>query len=351
MKFNAFAPDYTNIVKSAKNIEVARLPLYEHLICIEHMETILNKKFADLINGSHADKVEFYRNYCEFFKRMGYDTVSIEFCTGSAYPGSGALGGHIDPAIKDREDFDRYPFDEVVENYFKKYSDDLTALREAMPEGMKAIGGAGNGIFEVVQDLTSYMELCYISADDPELYADLFKKIGDVNLAIWKRFMKEYSDIYCVLRFGDDLGYKNSTMLPPDDVKKHIIPQYARIIEEVHRYNKPFLLHSCGCIFDVMDDLIKVAKIDAKHSNEDIIAKFPYWVETYGDKIGNFGGIDTDAVCRLDHDSLKEYILDVIPKCQGHGGFAFSSGNSIPNYVPVDHYIDMVEIVREYRGA
>ena len=43
---------------------------------------------------------------------------------------------------------------------------------------------------------------------------------------------------------------------------------------------------------------------------------------------GNFGGIDTDAVSAgLDRVQMKEYILDVIRQCEGHGGFAFGSGN------------------------
>ncbi len=99
-----------------------------------------------------------------------------------------------------------------------------------------------------------------------------------------------------------------------------------------------------------MDDIINIAKIDAKHSNEYQIAKFPVWVEKYGDKIGNFGGIDTDAVCRLNKLEMKEYILDVVNKCVGHGGVAFGSENSIPDYVPVEGYLNMVETIREYRG-
>lgn len=160
--------------------------------------------------------------------------------------------------------------------------------------------------------------------------------------------MKRYGDIYCVMRFGDDLGFKSTTLLPPDDIRAHIIPQYKAIIDTVHSYNKPFLLHSCGNIFDVMEDLI-AAGIDAKHSNEDQIAYFPVWVERYGDRIGNFGGIDTDAVCQLSKPELKEYITDVIAKCKGHGGFAFSTGNSIPTYVPAENYVNMIETVRELR--
>lgn len=130
----------------------------------------------------------------------------------------------ITPVIQDEDDFKRYPWDEIPEYYFEKYSRYFRALREEMPEGMKAIGGVGNGIFECVQDLTGFQGLCYIAADDEELYHD--------------------GDIYCVLRFGDDLGYKSSTMLSADDVKKLILPQYKLIVDLVHSYGKPFLRHS-----------------------------------------------------------------------------------------------------------
>jgi uroporphyrinogen decarboxylase len=345
-----FQPDYNNILNAAKNIEAVRLPLYEHYISPGIMEKVMDCKFAELYFGDYESKKEYFRNYNRFFLEMGYDTVSYETCIGPIMPGSGALGGHKDGVIKTREDFDRYPWDEIPDLFFKAYTLFYEALRETMPVGMKCIGGPGNGIFESVQDIVGFMDLCYIAEDDPSLYQDLFKKIGDVSSIIWQKFIEKYSDIYCVLRFGDDLGFKSSTLLKTPDVKAFIIPQYKRIIELVHAAEMPFLLHSCGCIFDVMEDLITVAKIDAKHSNEDQIAPFPYWVEKYGDRIGNFGGIDTDAVCRLNYTEMKEYIHSVVSNCKGHGGFAFGSGNSIPDYVPVEGYLNMVRIVRELRG-
>lgn len=60
--------------------------------------------------------------------------------------------------------------------------------------------------------------------------------------------------------------------------------------------------------------------------------------------------IDTDAVCRLDEQTMEGYIEDVVRKSRGHGGFAFGSGNSIPSYVPVDQYRRMNRIIREIRG-
>ena len=344
-----FSPDYRNLQNAARNIEVKRIPLYEHIICTETAEVILGKTFAPLLQGDFADKKEFFRNYCEFFSRMGYDTISFEHCITEVLIGGGALGAHKPGVIQDRADFEAYPFDEIPQIYARTFDESFRALAEVMPAGMKAVGGVGNGIFECVQDLVGYMDLCYMSAEDPELYEDIFRRVGQMNLTIWQDFMRKHSDAYCVLRFGDDLGYKDNTLISANNIRRLVIPAYKPIIDLVHSYQLPFLLHSCGSIFGVMDDLI-AAGIDAKHSNEDQIAPFPVWVERYGDKIGNFGGIDTDAVCRLTKQELREYISEVVAKCQGHGGVAFGSGNSIPSYVPVDQFIAMNEIIRELRG-
>jgi uroporphyrinogen decarboxylase len=345
-----FVPDYLNIVNAALNKETDRMPLYEHGISQKIMEQITGKKFHQLYGGSLNDKIEYFKNYCGFFKAMGYDTVSFECGLGGAMPDSGCLGQHKESVIHTYEDFLKYPWDSVPNRYFSMYNQSFEALREAMPAGMKAIGGVGYGIFESVQDVIGYMNLCYISTDDPVFYEALFRKVGDISYTVWKRFLELYGDIFCVMRFGDDLGFKSSTLLSPDDIRRHIIPQYTRIISLIHSYNKPFLLHSCGNIFEIMPDLIDTAKIDAKHSNEDQIADFCVWVEKYGDKIGNFGGIDTGVLCRLSLPEIREYIKNLLGRCEKRGGLAFSTGNTIPDYVPPDHYLEMVQTVREIRG-
>ena len=328
-------PDYRNIVAAARNQTPERLPLYEHIISGNVMEEILNRPIAQLYAGDDADRLEFFRAYTGFFLKMGYDTVSFERCIGPAMPGSGALGEHKPGVIATREDFDRYPWDQVPDWYFEKYGRDFELLRKTMPSGMKAIGGPGNGVFELVQDVVGFERLCYIRVDDPELYKGLFSAVGDLMVTIWERFMQEYGDIYAVCRFGDDLGFRTSTLLPPDDIRTYILPLYKRIVSLVHSYGKPFLLHSCGNIFEIMDDIITVTGIDAKHSNEDAIAPFKVWLERYGERIGNFGGVDMDVICQYDEESIRDYVNDILGyAAHGWGGVASGTGNSIPDYVP-----------------
>ncbi len=345
-----FQPDYQHVLDAAYNRAPRRIPLYEHIISDEVMERVLGVSFRELAAGTRADRREYLRHYVEFFRTMGYDTVSLEKGIGSIMPGSGALGAHKPGVIKDRSDFERYPWADLPTLFFERYQEDLSLLEEVMPAGMKAVGGPGNGVFECVQDVVGFTQLCYIQADDPKLYADLFGAVGETMVAIWQEFLRRYGQTYAVCRFGDDLGFKSSTLISEADIKQHIIPQYARVVQLVHEAGKPFLLHSCGNIFGVMDALLDVARIDAKHSNEDVIAPFSVWVEKYGNRIGNFGGIDTDVLVQQKGDEIADYVGDVYQVAQAAGGVALGSGNSIPNYVPSEGYLAMVEAVRSLRG-
>ncbi len=111
-----------------------------------------------------------------------------------------------------------------------------------------------------------YENLAVLQYTDPQLFADLYVRIGDLYVELWTEMTRRYGDIFVFFRMGDDLGFKTSTLLEPDTIRQHILPQYKRVIDVVHRSGKKFLLHSCGKIFDVMEDIISIG-IDAKHSN------------------------------------------------------------------------------------
>jgi uroporphyrinogen decarboxylase len=98
-----------------------------------------------------------------------------------------------------------------------------------------------------------------------------------------------------------------------------------------------------------MDDVID-AGIDAKHSNEDVIAPFDEWIERYGERVALFGGIDMDLLCQLQPDEIRELVAERGARFRATAnGYALGSGNSIPDYVPVEGYLAMVEAARGLR--
>ncbi len=347
---DSFEADYRHMVDVVNNRRPKRLPVYEHLINPSFMEKATGTQFEALAGGDDADLGRFFEHYCAFYRDMTYDTVSFEVCITEILPGGGALLGEHPGPIQTRADFERYPWDELPRRFWGVAERRFAALAAAMPPGMKALGGVGNGIFEISEDLVGYEYLAYMSHDDPELYADLYRRIGDLMVTIWREFLVCHSDLFAICRVGDDQGYKVSTLVAPQVIRTHMVPQYRRVIELVHAADRPFLWHSCGNIFSIMDDMIAVG-IDAKHSNEDVIAPFGTWIERFGDRIGLVGGVDVDILCRESPDVIFERVMEMGRRFRAQAqGYALGSGNSIPDYVPVEGYLAMIRAAQQLRA-
>jgi uroporphyrinogen decarboxylase len=343
-----FQPDYRHFADVMRNKHPARLTLYEHIISATVMEKILNVRFAELENGDPRDQAEYFHQHGRFFREMTYDTVSYEVCIVDALPGRTALSGGQGP-IQSRADFDNYPWQELPARYWQKAQSRLDALAAALPPGMKAVGGIGNGVFELAESLVGLEYLPFIQVDDPELYADLFRAIGDLMHILWREFLPRYGRCFAACRFGDDLGFKSSLLTNPDTVRTHIIPQYRRVIDLVHAGGNPFLWHSCGCIFEIMNDVIELG-IDAKHSNEDGIASFDRWIRDYGSRIGLLGGFDMDFLCANGPETIYDRVLELGRRYRDTAqGYALGSGNSIPDYVPTENYLAMIRAAQHLR--
>ena len=348
-----FTPDYNHIINAALNKPMERMTLYEHAINGKVIEQIKGENYLEAIhsdNSSFDEKLESFKKYCAFCIEFGYDVIPVEFCLCMNIQKGEGIMGHVSGIINNLTDVKAFDWDGLVNDFINDNDEKFKALSAALPPGMKAVGGVGNGVFEAVQDFTTYTGLCMLQYDDPEAYTLLWRKVGDALLAIWQWFMENHSDAFAVCRFGDDLGFNTSTLIAPEDIRKHILPQYKRIVDIVHDYNKPFLLHSCGKIYDVMDDIIDYVGIDAKHSNEDAIDTFDVWLHKYGDRIGNFGGVEMNVLCLNTPDEVKEYVTNICRISEGCGGVAIGSGNQIAEYVKPECFIAMTEAVREYRN-
>lgn len=346
---SVFQPDYTNLLKVLHNVRPDYLPLYEHHIDCGFIAKVIGKEVS-ATGKSGSDLEQHFRDVTGFWKSYTYDAFDYEAPVCDIFPGHGAImGGKLGP-IQSRADFERYPFEQLEADFWQAFTPQLEAIRAVMPAGMKAYGGCGYGIFEAAQDLVGYESLCVMQYLDPDLFADLFVKIGDLYAALWQKMVREYSDIFVFFRMGDDLGHRTATMLEPDTIRQHILPQYQRIIDIVHGAGKKFLLHSCGRIFDVMDDIIALG-IDAKHSNEDQICSYDFWIKNYASKIGLMGGFDVNLLTTGDYQTVYNDVLEKGTWYRDSArGYALGSGNSIPEYASAEAFRAMVDAVKEIRN-
>jgi uroporphyrinogen decarboxylase len=97
-----------------------------------------------------------------------------------------------------------------------------------------------------------------------------------------------------------------------------------------------------------MDDLIEDVKIDGKHSYEDTILDVRDAKALWGDRISILGGIDMDFLCRADEMAIRQRVRDTLEICHPSGGYCLGTGNSVANYIPLDHYLAMLDEGRKF---
>lgn len=218
-----------------------------------------------------------------------------------------------------------------------------------LPDDMCVIAGGGFGhIAEHLIWLMGYETICYALYDD----RDLVKAISDRITAIYARVME------LVLQFprvkatwgSDDFGHRTGTLISPDDTREFILGGHRILARLSHEAGRPYLLHSCGNLRTIMDDLIDDVQIDAKHSFEDTIESVSDAKRTYGQQIALLGGIDVDFLCTSDEAAIRSRVRRTLDECMPGGGYCLGTGNSVANYIPLDHYLIMLDEGRRWQG-
>jgi len=209
-----------------------------------------------------------------------------------------------------------------------------------MPEGMKTILHT-SGIFEQAWWLMGAETFFYSLHDQPELVEAIWQRIGQIMVDVCRQ-AAEIPGVGAIF-LGDDMGYKTGTMIHPDLLRDHVFPWHRRIAETVHSKDLPFLLHACGNLKWIMEDLIEVVGIDAKHSFEDTFLSAPEAKRLYGDRIAILGGVDVDKLCRSDEHEVRAYVRNILEQCAPGGGYALGTGNTLTNYTPLENFLAMLE--------
>ena len=142
---------------------------------------------------------------------------------------------------------------------------------------------------------------------------------------------------------GDDMGYKTATIFAPKFLNEYVLPWHKKIAQLAHDHGLVYILHSCGNLESIMEDLIEDVKIDAKHSFEDEIMPVADFKAKYGDRIAVIGGVDIDKICRLDEPKLRAYVRNIIDECMPGGGYILGTGNSVANYLPLKNYLIVLD--------
>jgi len=346
LSFTPFKPDFELLLKTLRREPVERPVLFEFMLNLD-----ICKEAAGHFKDSEPGTLDYFRMIVEAFGNLGYDYAPVytwksglfSFPKGeqetlsSRSQNQGAI-------ITDRESYESYCWPDARTANYDIYQD----LEPYLPEGMRLLGFSNGGVLENATDLVGFENLCMMYLSDPELTGEIFNSIGTKLVEFYTIVASMESVGACIV--NDDWGFKTQTMFPPEMMKSYVFPYTRKIIEVIHRQGKPVILHSCGNLKEIMDVIIDDLKPEAKHSFEDEIIPVEEAYKLWHERIAILGGIDMDFLSRRDPQEVYLRARNLLELTSDTGGYALGSGNSIPDYVPVENYLAMIRAALEFRA-
>ncbi|MBF0245440.1 MAG: hypothetical protein HQL31_09250 [Planctomycetes bacterium] len=328
-------PDFTNLLRVLDRKRPERPTLFEFFL-----NAPLNKRLAGPAWTADMADYSQYRLLIHAFRAAGYDYATVR---GSSL-GFPAGQRHRDrtssmnegAVITDRASFNAYAWPNPDTMDYSM----LERIQPELPPGMKLIVCGPGGVLENVMSLVGYEATCCLTLDDPQLAADIFAAVGS-RLVRHYELAGRYDTVGAMIS-NDDWGFKSQPMLSPEGMRTFVFPWHRKIVEAIHNAGKPAILHSCGNLDSVMDDIIDDMKYDGKHSYEDIILPVEEAYERWGRRIAILGGIDLDFICRSTAEQVHHRSLAMLERSAARGSYALGTGNSVPEYVPQENYFAMV---------
>ena len=264
-KRKSFEPDFANLEKVFQRKVPNRPTLFEFA-----MNARIINKLSSTPNSD--DKHAGVKQLIEAFTNAGYDytTLSAWRTNTLSFPKNDIdkLASHSlnsGSMITDWESFEKYPWPDPNIGDYDLYLETKTYL----PDGMKLVASSNGGLLENAIDLVGFETLSMMTMLDEKFTKAVFDAIGARLLRFYEIVAPIETIGACIV--NDDWGFKNQTMFHPDVMRQYIFPWQKKFVETIQKSGKYAILHSCGQVKAVMNDIIDDMLFDAKHSYEDQI--------------------------------------------------------------------------------
>lgn len=336
-----FEPDFNNLLQ----VFARKIPSRPTLFEFAFNDNLIGKLSGEPLPEA-TDRIVPFKRLIKSFVNAGYDftTISAWRTNTLSFPKNeiekkNSISLNSGSIITDLNSFEKYSWPDPNIGDYEIYYD----LKKELPHGMKLIASGNGGLLENAIDLVGFENISLMYMLDENLATLIFDAVGSRLLRFYEIVSSIETVGACIV--NDDWGFKNQTMFPPTMLRRWVFPWHKKIVDTIHQNGKIAILHSCGQLKDVMNDVIDYMKYDAKHSFEDQIIPIEEALDIWGRRIALLGGIDIDYLARSSASSIVQRSKLILEKTLSTGGYALGSGNSIPDYIPDENFIAMISSV------
>jgi len=185
--------------------------------------------------------------------------------------------------------------------------------------GDQFLYGGGMSIYERVHFIRGFENTWADIYNEPENLCKLLDILVDMNLYVIEQFAAEQYD---GIIFGDDWGLQDRLMISPAKWREIWKPRYAKMFAAAHAGGMRTMLHSCGHIVEIMDDLIE-AGLDVVHMDQQENMGLDLLSKRFAGRITFFSCADIQTILPTNNPGLiRAYCREMVRKLgTPRGGF------------------------------
>jgi uroporphyrinogen decarboxylase len=221
--------------------------------------------------------------------------------------------------------------------------EDWDALAEeyaAQSESFRLCGFA-MGLFERAWIMRGFEKFMMDLVDHPSFVEELLGGIMDMHL----RVMDLISERVSIEGYfgGDDWSDQRGVMMGIENWRRFFKPRLAKIIEHCHTLGYPYILHSCGNVLPLVDDLLETGLDGLESLQREAMDVYELKQRTAG-KMVLIGGMGVQSTLRFGTpDDVREETKRLIRELGRGGGYVLATAKPMMEDIPVENAAAFVE--------
>ncbi len=201
----------------------------------------------------------------------------------------------------------------------------------------------GFSLFERAWTLRGMENLLMDFHDHPAFVRVLLNSIADYNIAQLRGALRYDID---AVYFGDDWGQQRGLLMGPKLWKEFIRPVLARMYGAVREAGKFVMIHSCGDVDELFDDLVEIG-LNCFNPFQPEVMDVAELIGRYRGRLSFYGGVSTQRT--MPYGSPEDVRAEV-NRLIGYGtegGYILSPAHAVEGDVPLENILMLIDTAKK----